>query len=305
MFLLHIAGAALVAVSTPTQSSPARIAYATKLSGHWEIVITDEAGRERTPLTVPGGDCRFPVWSPDGTRMIFGLLGDASWELWSMDATGRNPLRLADGVIAKARRTWSPDGSDLTRLTNTSADERDASWSPDGTRIAFASSRDGQAEIYVMRADGSDPVRLTRDAGRDESPAWSPDGARLAFSSTRDDGRRRIHLMNVDGSHVTRLTMGDSDDDLPAWSHDGAWIAFQAVRDKNYDVDVVRVADGERRPLVNTPGYDGQFAWSSGGPKLALVSGDIKSEALYVVDVVSGSRTRVAPEPVLDPNWAP
>lgn len=43
------------------------------------------------------------------------------------------------------------DGSDPTQLT---ADPgSDASFSPDGTRIAFTSSRDGNAEIYVMNAD--------------------------------------------------------------------------------------------------------------------------------------------------------
>ena len=28
-------------------------------------------------------------------------------------------------------------------------------WSPDGTKIAFTTTRDGNAEIYVMNRDGS------------------------------------------------------------------------------------------------------------------------------------------------------
>ena len=41
------------------------------------------------------------------------------------------------------------DGSDPAQLT---ADPGfDASFSPDGTRIAFTNSRDGNAEIYVMK----------------------------------------------------------------------------------------------------------------------------------------------------------
>lgn len=40
-------------------------------------------------------------------------------------------------------------------------DEYWADWSPDGTKIAFTSTREGHAEIYIMNADGSDVKRLT------------------------------------------------------------------------------------------------------------------------------------------------
>jgi WD40-like Beta Propeller Repeat len=47
-------------------------------------------------------------------------------------------------------------------------------WSPDGTKIAFASDRDGNSNIYVMDANGSGPTALTTDAGADYWPAWAP-----------------------------------------------------------------------------------------------------------------------------------
>ena len=34
------------------------------------------------------------------------------------------------------------------------SDDRSPAWSPDGSRIAFASDRDGDWDIYVMDADG-------------------------------------------------------------------------------------------------------------------------------------------------------
>ena len=43
-------------------------------------------------------------------------------------------------------------------------------------KIAFASSRDGNFEIYVMNDNGSGQTRLTNNAGEDLNPAWSPDG---------------------------------------------------------------------------------------------------------------------------------
>jgi len=42
------------------------------------------------------------------------------------------------------------------------------------THIAFASTRDGNMEIYVMDADGSNPVQLTNPPGDGTTPSWSP-----------------------------------------------------------------------------------------------------------------------------------
>ena len=46
--------------------------------------------------------------------------------------------------------------------------------SPGSSRIAFESNRDGNREIYVVKADGSGLTRLTVDPADDMWPAWSP-----------------------------------------------------------------------------------------------------------------------------------
>ena len=76
-------------------------------------------------------------------------------------------------------------------------------WAPDGGRLAFASNRDGDREILVMRTDGGGLTQLTINATHDVHPAWSPDGRRLAFASDRD-GDREIFVMNADGSDQTQ-----------------------------------------------------------------------------------------------------
>ena len=42
-------------------------------------------------------------------------------------------------------------------------------------RIAFASDRDGDYDIYAMDPDGSNVVQLTNTPGPDINPAISPD----------------------------------------------------------------------------------------------------------------------------------
>jgi TolB protein len=71
--------------------------------------------------------------------------------------------------------------------------------SPDRRKIAFASGRDGNAEIYVMNADGSGQRRLTRNPAGETALAWSHDGRKLAF-----DGNGDVFVMNADGSGQLR-----------------------------------------------------------------------------------------------------
>jgi len=59
-------------------------------------------------------------------------------------------------------------------------------FSPDGARLAFASDRAGQMNIWVMPIVGADPagpaVALTSGTDFDLSPWWSPDGRSIVFS---------------------------------------------------------------------------------------------------------------------------
>ncbi|HEU4746960.1 MAG TPA: hypothetical protein VFS56_00555, partial [Gemmatimonadaceae bacterium] len=123
--------------------TPSRIAFASRRDGNWEIYVTDAGGRTQTRLTRRREQDRFPLWSPDRSKIAFGLqLSTArfeTWELWVMDADGTNARPLCSKLEAKGFREWSPDG----------------------TRIALTSNRDGDLEIYTVRADGTGLSRLT------------------------------------------------------------------------------------------------------------------------------------------------
>jgi TolB protein len=66
------------------------------------------------------------------------------------------------------------DGTGVDRLTDHRGDEWFPTWSPDGEKIAFASSRGGNDDIYTMNADGTGVVRLTDHPQPDGSPTWQP-----------------------------------------------------------------------------------------------------------------------------------
>lgn len=243
-----------------------------------------------------------------------------------MNADGTKPRFLATQIAAKGHRQWSHDGTRivfaakvennfeifsvevasgrLTQLTNSAGENGDPSWSPDDKRIAFSSTRDGNSEIYVMRADGTEPQRITHHAAADERPAWSPDGSRIAFVSTRD-GDRDVYTLRVEDARLERLTTGaHATRDGVRWSPNGAYIAVQTAERDNYDIQIVRMSDGQRWTVAGTPAYDGQFSWSSSSDQLAFISGRDGFDAVYVTDL-SGKQSRLSTTASLNPEWSP
>ena len=81
-----------------------------------------------------------PAWSPDGSRVTFTRRQHDHWEVYVVDADGRNPTRLTD-------TPRNPDGN----VSNSAA----PAWSPDGQYLAFLTDRSGRWEIWIMRANGS------------------------------------------------------------------------------------------------------------------------------------------------------
>jgi Tol biopolymer transport system component len=81
-----------------------------------------------------------PVWSPDGQRVAFTRRQHDHWEVYVVDADGRNLRRLTDTPL-------QPDGD----LGNSAS----PAWSPNGQYLAFFTDRSGKWEIWIMRADGN------------------------------------------------------------------------------------------------------------------------------------------------------
>ena len=122
-------------------------------------------------------------------------------------------------------------------------------------RIAFASDRDGDFEIYMINADGTSLVRLTESKGVDYPSSWSPDGRKLAFVSNRS-GSYNIYVMSVDGSEPTvQLTLDSEGTGSPNWSPDGRKLTFVTERRDSYNTYIISVGGSESPKIRKVPGH--------------------------------------------------
>jgi len=227
--------------------------------------------------------------------------------VYIVDYDGFNPRRITVNRYLNLNPSWSPDGRTLayTAYSPTGADivlsriyeglplQRPAKglgnnylpvFSPDGTRIAFMSTRDGQAEIYVMNVDGSNLRRLTNHPQDDVTPTWSPSGAQVAFTSTRS-GRPLIYVMNAaDGSDVRLITPDESEADRPTWSPAPYnEIAFTARTGNWYDIKVYDVATGRIRLITHGEGSNESPAFSPTGRHLAFTSTRTGTSQIFTI----------------------
>ena len=90
-------------------------------------------------------------WSPDGRQILFVSERDGNPEIYVMDNSGNNVVRLTRNDKVK----------DVQPV-----------WSPDGKNIAFASDLDGDFDIFIMNNKGEDQKRLTNNDASDVDPSW-------------------------------------------------------------------------------------------------------------------------------------
>ncbi|MEG3175975.1 S41 family peptidase [Sphingomonas sp. RB3P16] len=120
-----------------------------------------------------------PTLSPDGALIAFASGGDI-WEV------------AASGGIARP-------------LVTDAATEGRPLYSPDGTRLAFTSTRGGNANLYVLDLASGAVTRLTYAEAGEELDAWSPDGKYLYFASGVADVARQGDIFRVPAAGGTPM----------------------------------------------------------------------------------------------------
>jgi TolB protein len=177
---------------------------------------------------------------------------------------------------------------------------------PTTAKIAFASNRSGNWEIYVMNPDGSQQERLTQNNARDFSPVWSPDGEQILFVSNRD-GVSDLYVMDADGKRVRRVFRKLALRIEPTWSPDGERIAFHA-EEPRWSIQTATIHGAAVKQVALAEWRGGNPSWAANGNEIAFVGDVGGTRRILILKLRSGGIHTFLPEEkswMYTPAWSP
>ena len=185
----------------------------------------------------------YPVWSPDGSKILFLSWRESTLDIYQMDANGDNQRLVYDSGFHDADIDWK------------------------GEQIVFTS----QSRIWIMDSEGNNPRPLTDPprAGEwgqanlpfgDYDPRLSPDGSKVLYSRMVGDasvhGNYDLFLIEIEDLNPVNLTETGYTQGLSSWAPSGEEILFivSAIDDRGvYDLYTMKLNGKES--MLKTPEY--------------------------------------------------
>jgi Tol biopolymer transport system component len=186
-----------------------RVAVRRAVNGNSDIWLIDDA--RTTRFTFDPSLEQAPIWSPDGSRIVFSSNRKGPLDLYQKASNGAsNEQPLLESASQKGPSSWSPDGRFLLyqsidlktgldiwvlpilgdrkpfAFVQSSVTERYGQFSPNGHWVAYQSDELGHYEIYVRPFTGASGA--ANSAGQWQvsttggiSPRWRRDGKELYY----------------------------------------------------------------------------------------------------------------------------
>ncbi len=251
-------------IGTPRFSPGGRyIAYdlATKEeSPERDIFLFDTDGDREFPLVTQAADDFRPVWTPDGSGLLFLSARAGSTGAWFLRVVDGKPQGSPELVkrdmghnvpigFTQNGSLYYKEWSDMAELYTVSLDptsgtitgqpatvterlvtQNGEAWSPNGQYLAYSSRRSsfqGEARIIVIRSvQTGEEYELAPALHRFDLQDWSPDSRSLLVTARDKDGRGGAYRVDARTGDVALLAMTGFAFDTANWFANGKSIVF-------------------------------------------------------------------------------
>jgi len=235
-----------------------------------DFYIYDFARDVLSKMTTDGVS-HWPVWSPDGSQLVYrsGPMGE--FKLWQVAADRSRPAQQVPAAgVSQSAESWSPDGRAIAYTASgieippsimvlpveggrpaqpfspTKFAQGSPKFSPDGHWLAYCSNESGKPQVYVQAYPGPGPkIQVSIDGGTD--PVWKRAGGELYY-------RNNDSMMAVDVSTAPTFSAGRSKELWKGhYSHGmSSSCGTPGATSSNFDV----TADGKRFLMIKDDDQD-------------------------------------------------
>jgi eukaryotic-like serine/threonine-protein kinase len=184
--------------------------------GTSDLWVFEAASGASTRLTSGQIDENAPVWTPDGTQLLF-------------RTDDHGPPDIAQIVVG------SP-GSERAFLVRPGVQQPE-DISPDGRSLVYLQDAATTADIWLVPLDGkSQPKPWLRSPFNERSPRFSPDGRWIAYQSD-ESGNPEVYVALTEGAAEKRR-ISPSGGRAPRWRRDGKELLYVAPDDSLVSVPI-------------------------------------------------------------------
>ena len=236
-----------------------------------KIVYVHSDGRAKNIYIMDYDGQNSAAITSNNSINIFPVFVDSSVVLWTSYLRGKPDIYR--GNIATGKADIFLYGRFVTASPSVSRIE---------DKVAYATSKDGNMEIYTCNLDKSGVKRLTNSRSIETSPSWSPNGYQIAFTSDRS-GSPQIYVMDADGANVKRLTSNGNYQDSPSWSPAGDKIAYTSMQNGRFAIWTIAPDGTGATQVVSMAGNNEYPNWSPDGKHIVFCNNEGIRSYIYTV----------------------
>src|SRR5262245_18334369 len=282
------------------------MAYQEKVSNIFHLFVAPLAGGAPVQVTHEGEANEWPLWLPDGERLIYSSRRNGVEQICVAFRDGRKPIQI----------TLGHEGMVPWEVTL------------DGRKIFYVTNRE-ESGLYLFDLRARAEKRFSTEILAELFPAFAPDGRSIAFQRSVPFQEPRqgelvygsaLFSKSLEGGGAVRLS--ESGFDL-RWSPGGDQVAFLRPQNDGFQLWTARKDGEDARPVVKEKvsflGYAPKpygwsvppnFSWSPDGHRLVYGSIRKKLSNLYSIAADGSDETQITHNTdselkLFSPIWGP